>query len=98
MIMEPVAAPQRAAAEPVQAYAAPEMTETITTVAPPVYVTPRAAQPVEPVQAPVEPVGAPVEPVQAAAPRVVITTGPTTVAPPVYVTPRAAQPVEPVQA
>merc|ERR1719221_180186 len=66
MIMEPVAAPQRAAAEPVQAYAPPEMTETITTVAPPVYVTPRAAQPVDPVQAPVEPIGAPVEPLNAA--------------------------------
>merc|ERR1719382_1809879 len=89
MIMEPVAAPQQAASEPVQAYAPPEVTETITTVAPPVYVTPRAAQPVEPVQAPVEPVAAPVEPAHAAVPRV-ISTGPTTVAPPVYVTPRAA--------
>ncbi|CAK0891425.1 unnamed protein product [Prorocentrum cordatum] len=66
MVMEPVAALQQAAAEPVQAHHAPaEVIRTITTVAPPVYVAPRAAQAAEPAPAPVEPVGAPV----AAAPR-----------------------------
>merc|ERR1740138_674994 len=115
MAMEPMAAPQQAAVEPVQMYAPPEAIEPTaprapsaapiepvqavahpvvttmgpTTVAPPVYVTPRAAQPVEPVSVPMEPVGAPVEPVHAA---------PRPVEPvPVPVEPVGA-PVEPVQA
>merc|ERR1719356_2124368 len=68
MAMEPMAAPQQAAAEPVQTYAPPEVIEPITKVAQSVYVepSPRLLHAMEPT-APRAPSAAPIEPVQAVA-------------------------------